>query len=571
MAISQFPAPSGGGLSNDFILDKNGTTNSTFQLGREFDAGGYALVTSSNDSSFDIYLLNAAGSSVGYTNGSAIVASGPFDSVVVYGVGTAETIQFSFRGPSTNATAINNKVGAGPFLTSIFPADLPNIDDTATVAGGNFASNVAITFESGTVVKSAKNVVVGSSTALVVTRPDDFSPTLAPYTLRAVNPGVAQPTGANVNLLVGTVTAGTTPSITNEAFLAGLATSVAYSSALTATDSPDSGGLTWSVTAGTVPPGITLNSGGTLAGTPTTNGDYFFTARVTDDGGNTDSKEFNAPVGPIISGANSTVVGGTSYYWFTTSGDLVTKNIASYEYIVIAGGGAGGAASGNLDSGGGGGAGGFLLGTISSPPNGTSAVIVGGGGAYVSGDNGSNGTDSLIPSVATATGGGGGGRSLSSVPQPGHNGGSGGGSGAANINTSTGGTAVAGQGNNGANSNTAARGAGGGGRGAAGSSTGSSYFHGQGGVGTAVGAWASAVNIIYNNGYFAAGGMSGGSPTVPASNALGGGGLGASRDSDVTATVGSANSGGGGGGAYAWPGQVRAGANGGSGLVIVRL
>jgi hypothetical protein len=113
MAISQFPAPSsGGGLSNDFILDKNNTTNSTFQLPREFDAGGYALVTSSSDSSFDVYLINAAGSSVGYTNGSSIVASEAFDTVVVYGVGTAETVQFSYRGPSTNATAVNNETGA---------------------------------------------------------------------------------------------------------------------------------------------------------------------------------------------------------------------------------------------------------------------------------------------------------------------------------------------------------------------------------------------------------------------------------------------------------------------------
>jgi hypothetical protein len=571
MAISQFPAPSSGGLSNDFILDKNDTTNDTFTLPREFDAGGYALVTSSNDSNFDVYLLNAAGSSVGYTNGSSIVASEAFDTVVIYGVGTAETVQFSYRGPSTNASATGNETGAGAYLISLTPSDLPDIDDTTVVAGGNFSTAVQITFESGTVVKSAKNVVVGSSTALVVTRPDDFSPTLAPYSLRAVNPGVTQPTGTNVNLLVGTVTAGTTPTITNDAFLTGLSTGVAYSSALTATDSPEGGTLTWATTAGTVPPGLTLNSGGTLAGTPTTDGDYFFTARVTDEGGNTASKEFNAPVGAIISGANSTVVGGTTYVWFTSSGDLVTKNIPSYEYIVIAGGGAGGGSSGNVDSGGGGGAGGFLLGTASSPANGTAAVIVGSGGAYVVSNNGSDGTNSLIPGVATAIGGGGGGRSLSGTPQGGRYGGSGGGAGAASSSTAQGGSAVAGQGNNGAAGNTATRGAGGGGRGAAGSSPGLSYYHGQGGVGTAVGAWASAINIIYNAGYYAAGGMSGGSPTVPASNALGGGGLGASRDSDVTATVGSANSGGGGGGAYSWPGQTRAGANGGSGLVIVRL
>ena len=59
---------------------------------------------------------------------------------------------------------------------------------------------------------------------------------------------------------------------------------VAYSSALTAT-----GGVapyTFSISSGSLPPGLTLNaSTGAITGTPTTAGTYSYTAKVTDSTG----------------------------------------------------------------------------------------------------------------------------------------------------------------------------------------------------------------------------------------------------------------------------------------------
>ena len=46
------------------------------------------------------------------------------------------------------------------------------------------------------------------------------------------------------------------------------------------------GTRTWSVTTGTLPPGLTLTAGGVLSGTPTTAGTYNFTVRVEDLTGN---------------------------------------------------------------------------------------------------------------------------------------------------------------------------------------------------------------------------------------------------------------------------------------------
>ncbi len=59
--------------------------------------------------------------------------------------------------------------------------------------------------------------------------------------------------------------------------------SYVYSSALSATGGVQP--LTWSVASGTLPPGISLNSGGTLYGTPTAGGTFSFTVEVTDSSG----------------------------------------------------------------------------------------------------------------------------------------------------------------------------------------------------------------------------------------------------------------------------------------------
>jgi hypothetical protein len=565
MGISQFPAASsGGGLSNDFILDKNDTTNSTFMLPREFDAGGYALVTSSNDSSFDVYLQNAAGENVGYTNGSSIVASGPFDTVVIYGVGTAETIQFSYRGPSTNATAVNAETGAAPFLTSIFPADLPNIDDTATVAGGNFGTGVQITFESGTVVLSAKNVVVGSSTALVVTRPDNLVQDNAPYNLRAVNPGIAQPTGSNANILTGTVTAGSDPAFVTSALITGAFPGTAFSTSILVSDT-DGTVVDWAITAGTLPPGLSLATAtGAISGTPSTAGDYFFTVRITDDGNNTNSREFNLPVGFQLAGGASTVVGGTTYAYWTTSGTAIYKNGGagkSVEYIVIAGGGGGGnrGTYNGFWPGGGGGAGGLLFGTATISGTGTATVTIGAGGSSRAAGN-----NSLTSIFGTAFAGGYGGNG-GQGGETGGNGGSGGGCGGAFDGNATGGAGTAGQGNSGASNNWTAGAGGGGGAGSAAPNN-----NRIGGAGRGFGAWASAINIIYDSGFFAGGGAGLTSGTTIWAGGVGGGGN-ANATAASHPTVGSANSGGGGGGAGTGGSASSNGANGGSGLVIARF
>lgn len=66
--------------------------------------------------------------------------------------------------------------------------------------------------------------------------------------------------------------------------------------AYTATLSASGGGsLTWTVSAGSLPAGMTLGSNGVLSGTPTAGGSYTFTVRVT-DGSRSASKQFGLVV-----------------------------------------------------------------------------------------------------------------------------------------------------------------------------------------------------------------------------------------------------------------------------------
>jgi Putative Ig domain/Spy0128-like isopeptide containing domain len=121
-------------------------------------------------------------------------------------------------------------------------------------------------------------------------------------------------------------------------------TGVAYSNQLTVTGGTSP--FTWSISSGSLPPGITLGaSTGLLSGTPTTAGTYNFTVKVTDKSGLTDTKPVTLTIipGPSMTfspppqGWTRTVYlytltasGGTSpLSWTVTSGSLPSGIILS--------------------------------------------------------------------------------------------------------------------------------------------------------------------------------------------------------------------------------------------------
>ena len=266
----------------------------------------------------------------------------------------------------------------------------------------------------------------------------------------------------------------------------------------------------------------------------------------------------------------NTTTGNIEYWDPTTSAWIGITQVLAYDVLVVAGGGGTGY---SLYHNGGGGAGGLIYSSGILSAGQSYGITIGAGGtggtSQGSTDQG-NGNNSIFGTL-TAVGGGSGG----SYPnQPGRTGGSGGG-GAENGNSSSNvpGSGTTGQGNSGATGYVGGQGAGGGGGASAAGGTGVNNSRGgNGGAGLQYSISGSAV-------YYAGGG--GGASYYGNSNSSGGAGGGgtgwyncqAASGTPTNGSAGSANAtpntGGGAGGYERADG--RAGAVGGSGIVIIRI
>ena len=338
-------AASTAGAANDFALLVGATGNTTYVLDRTYTSGRYTIDFINNDTSYDIYAIAEDGSYAGYTSGATLEVSANFGKIVIIGAAVAETVLFSYQGVLTSPTATGDIATGGAFISSVVTSSLPSVDDTTVVNGGNFAANVAVSFiDQSAVETSAKTVVRSSSTQLIITRPDAFSPDDSPYTVKVVNPGVPVPAGTNSHLLSNSVTAGTNPvwtTATTVVYNVGGATSVT----LLATDT-EATDIDYSVVSGTLPAGLALDGEtgaitGTASGTPAEGDVTVVTIRAIDTGGNFLDKafDFTANVAPT---------------WTTATGELdpTPEPDSAYSFQLVAStGSAGGALTYTLQSG----------------------------------------------------------------------------------------------------------------------------------------------------------------------------------------------------------------------------
>ena len=322
MSVSKFTSSSG---LNDFNLNIQ-ATNSTVIFDAEKSQGSYSISSSSNDTSIDFYAYASDGSLAGFTNNKSFTASRNFIKMVTLGGTIGDVIGFTYK--TTYATSQETaETTAGPYITGVSPSSLPNINNTITVSGGNFASGITATFYgSDANTYPAKSVVVGTPQSLIVTRPDVFPASANPYTLKVLNPGVADPTGSAVNVLSNGITAGNAPVWTTASGVIGVfSKNIPFSATVVATDSSDSGStITYSVAPGySLPAGLSIgSSSGIISGTPTVSAPVTFTLRVTDTGGNYVDRSFTlSDSGPV---------------WLTAGSLTVfTKNVA-YSYQLSA-------------------------------------------------------------------------------------------------------------------------------------------------------------------------------------------------------------------------------------------
>ena len=98
--------------------------------------------------------------------------------------------------------------------------------------------------------------------------------------------------------------------ITSASPLADGMVGVAYSQTLSGTGG--NAPYTWSLSAGTLPAGLSLSSAGLLGGTPAASGTFSFTAQVTDSAALTATKQFSVTVNPLAAPTGLTAAAGNA-------------------------------------------------------------------------------------------------------------------------------------------------------------------------------------------------------------------------------------------------------------------
>jgi uncharacterized repeat protein (TIGR01451 family) len=269
---------------------------------------------------------------------NGVVTSGSVTPTLIQ-TSTTAIASSSDASPATSSSAPAGTVPAAPVVTGVSPTNgAAGGGNDVTVTGTNLSGATAI--EIGTAVE----FTAGTPTTLnlcAAAAPGCFTVTSATSLDISDMPGHA---AAAVQVRVvslgiagtGAYTYNAGPALLFPAPPSGEA-AVAYSDQLTVTGGTSP--FTWSVSAGTLPSGVTLNaSTGLLSGTPATAGTYSFTVKVTDQSGLSDTEAVSLTIiaGPSLSfpappaGWTHTVYsdtltesGGTSpFTWSVSSGSL---------------------------------------------------------------------------------------------------------------------------------------------------------------------------------------------------------------------------------------------------------
>jgi hypothetical protein len=293
---------------------------------------------------------------------------------------------------------------------------------TIQIKGSLFdTTNGAVTFVGTSETLSPITTTRNSTNLFTVTIPySSFDDASSPYTVKILNGS-----GLSAELIGGISADQSAPAFITSAGTLGTITDgtrSSYTLSSAAAIDADGDTITYSISAGSLPPGLSLNSStAAITGTATavvsnTTSTFTVSAATT---ASTSTRQFSITV-------NAPVVQS-----FTATGPAtfsVPVGVSSVDVLVVAGGGSGG-----NQHGGGGGAGGLIFRPgMPVTPGGTVAVTVGGGGSPGSGGcNGSgpaarDGGDSTFGPL-TAKGGAAGGSYISAGHQVARSGGSGGG------------------------------------------------------------------------------------------------------------------------------------------------
>lgn len=305
------------------------------RIGREISGPGHLTLTlSQNDASATRFLKLGEGVTNTYSGGTT--------------VRHVSQITYGYRHNTQLAVPLN-AVSEGAFGTGDVTLDATGCTQNLTAAAPN--RGMWIKFSANNVITPQAMLTIITRTRIIIDLAADTT-----NTVQAVVDGLALPagtyTGGAYPWLIGSgtlVVVNTNPApivdITTGASLAAGFEDTPYSLNLTAV-----GGVapyTWMVVEGSLPPGLSLSTGGNLSGTPTASTSQSFTVRVTDNNGAFYEKQFDLLVNPavppkswnvgMISVADFSVIGSGSFNWSDTSawaGGSVPINAAG-QYVTL--------------------------------------------------------------------------------------------------------------------------------------------------------------------------------------------------------------------------------------------
>jgi hypothetical protein len=202
-------------------------------------------------------------------------------------------------------------LAASPLVSSVSPTTFTGAaGSTFTISGSNFSTNPTVKFYdvNGTAYTAA-SVTRVSSSELTVTTPQAFTVDLEPLSVEVTNKtGLA-------SRIDEVIDCGGLPSWSTASGAIGsnLLETQSINQSVLATD-PDGDTVTYSLVSGSLPPGLSLNSGnGAITGTagtvPSSGTTYNFTLQASDSAGNTSQRSFSMNIGsaaPVWSTASGT-------------------------------------------------------------------------------------------------------------------------------------------------------------------------------------------------------------------------------------------------------------------------